>query len=39
MLIYSAMFPIKEELTQDNFIELVIQWNQKSPHDKMDGVY
>lgn len=38
MLIYSAMFPIKKELTQDNFIELVIQWNQKSPHDKMNGV-
>ena len=39
MIIYSAKFPVKDELIQDEFIKLVIQWNQGSPHDKMQDVF
>lgn len=35
MQIYSAIFPVKESLTQDVLINLVIEWNQRSPHNKI----
>lgn len=43
MQIYSATFPVKETLTSEILIRLVIEWNQGSPHNKIsclewDGV-
>ena len=38
MLLYSTKIPVKEELTKDEFVHLVIKWNQQSPHDKMSNV-
>ena len=38
MQIYSTMFPIKESLSQDALIKLVIEWNQRSPHNKMNNL-
>ena len=43
MLLYSTKIPIKEQITKDDFVKLVIKWNQGSPHDKLstlnwDGV-
>lgn len=38
MLLYSAKFPVVETLGQDDFIQLVIKWNQESPHNKMNGI-
>ena len=38
MQIYSAIFPIKESLTQDELIKLVIEWNQRSPHNKITNL-
>lgn len=35
MQIYSVIFPVKESLTQDVLINLVIEWNQRSPHNKI----
>ena len=35
MQIYSAIFPVKESLTQDVLIQLVIEWNQGSPFNKI----
>lgn len=32
MLLFSTILDINESLTRDKFIELVIEWNQKSPH-------
>lgn len=32
MLLYSTILDIKDTMTQDDFIQLVIQWNQSSPH-------
>ena len=36
--IYSAIFPVKESLSQDNLINLVIEWNQGSPHNKISNL-
>lgn len=36
MLLYSTTLRINDTLTKDGFIQLVIQWNQSSPH--MDNV-
>lgn len=33
MLLYSTALRIKDTLTKDGFIQLVLQWNQSSPHD------
>ena len=33
MQIYSAIFPVKESLSQDDLINLVVEWNQGSPHN------
>lgn len=33
MLLYSTTLRIKDTLTKDGFIQLVLQWNQSSPHD------
>lgn len=38
MLLFSTKFPVKDELTKQKFVEMVIQWNQESPHDKMEGI-
>lgn len=38
MQIYSAIFPIKESLSQDVLINLVIEWNQGSPHNKISNL-
>lgn len=38
MQIYSAIFPVKETLTQDILIKLVIEWNQGSPHNKITNL-
>lgn len=32
MLMYSTVLDIDESLTRDDFIRLVIEWNQSSPH-------
>lgn len=32
MLLYSTTLLIKDNLTKDGFVQLVIQWNQSSPH-------
>ena len=33
MLLFSTILQINESLTKDAFIQLVIEWNQGSPHD------
>ena len=35
MLLYSTTLRINDTLTRDGFIQLVIQWNQSSPHEIM----
>ena len=32
MLLFSTMLAINDSLTKEKFIELVIKWNQGSPH-------
>ena len=32
MLLYSTILRINDNLTKDKFIQLVIDWNQSSPH-------
>ena len=32
MLLFSTILDIKEAMTKDDFIRLVIEWNQGSPH-------
>ena len=34
MLLYSTIVDINEKMTKDGFIQLVIEWNQGSPHDE-----
>lgn len=38
MQIYSAIFPVKESLSQDDLINLVVEWNQGSPHNKISNL-
>ena len=38
MQIYSAIFPVKESLSQDDWINLVVEWNQGSPHNKISNL-
>ena len=38
MLIFSTRLPVKDTLTKEKFFELVVRWNQGSPHDRIDGV-
>lgn len=38
MQIYSTSFPVTEALTIDNFINLVIEWNQGSPYNKINNL-
>lgn len=38
MLIFSTKLPVKDSFTKEKFFELVIRWNQGSPHDRIDGV-
>ena len=32
MLLFSTILDIDESMTKDDFIKLVIKWNQGSPH-------
>lgn len=32
MLLFSTILEINDTMTKDNFIQLVLEWNQKSPH-------
>lgn len=34
MLLFSTILNINESMTKDDFIKLVLEWNQKSPHEK-----
>ena len=38
MLIFSTRLPVKDTLTKEKFFELVIRWNQDSPHHRIDGI-
>ena len=38
MQIYSTSFPVSEELTPEVLINLVIKWNQGSPHNKITNL-
>lgn len=38
MLIFSTRLPVKDTLTKGKFFELVIRWNQDSPHHRIDGI-
>ena len=38
MQIYSAMIPVKETFSKKEFVRLLLEWNQGSPHDRMKGV-
>jgi len=38
MQIYSTLLPITENLTKDVLIELVIEWNQRSPHNRINDI-
>ena len=33
MLLFSTILPVKDTMTQDAFIQFVIDWNQGSPHE------
>lgn len=33
MLLFSTILNIDKSLTKDDFLNLIIEWNQKSPHD------
>lgn len=34
MLLFSTILEINDTMTKDDFIELVLEWNQKSPHEE-----
>ena len=34
MLLFSTMLAINEKMDKEDFIRLVIEWNQNSPHKK-----
>ena len=34
MLLFSTILEINDTMTKDNFIQLVLEWNQKSPHSE-----
>ena len=38
MLLFSTKLPVNDTLTNNEFVKLVIKWNQGSPHDKMDSI-
>lgn len=38
MQIYSATFPVRESLTPEILINLVIEWNQGSPYNKINNL-
>lgn len=38
MLLFSTRLPVNEKLTNDEFVKLVIQWNQGSQYDKMETI-
>ena len=38
MLIFSTKLPVKETFTRQKFFELVVRWNQDSPHHRIDGI-
>ena len=38
MLIFSTRLPVNDTLTKEKFFELVVRWNQDSPHHRIDGI-
>lgn len=34
MLLFSTLLEINETMTKDSFIQLVLEWNQGSPHEE-----
>lgn len=40
MLLYSTILEIKDTLTKDDFVKLIIEWNQNSPHaqNRIQGI-
>ena len=38
MLIFSTKLPVKQTFTKQKFFELVVRWNQDSPHHRIDGI-
>ena len=38
MITYTTKFPVNNSLTEDEFIRMVIKWNQGSPYDKIEGI-
>lgn len=33
MLLFSTLLDINNSMTKDSFIELILEWNQGSPHE------
>lgn len=38
MLLFLTKLPVNNVLTNDEFVKLVVRWNQGSPHDKMESI-
>lgn len=38
MITYTTQFPINDTLTKEEFIRIVIKWNQGSQYDKIEGL-
>ena len=34
MILFSTLLEINETMTKDSFIQLVLEWNQGSPHEE-----
>ena len=34
MLLFSTLLEINKTMTKDSFIQLVLEWNQGSPHEE-----
>ena len=34
MLLFSTLLEINDTMTKDSFIQLVLEWNQGSPHEE-----
>ena len=39
MQIYSTVFPIKGTLSKETFVQLIIDWNQGSPHTRIGNLH
>ena len=38
MITYSTKFPINDRYSKDNFVNMVIRWNQGSKHDRFENM-